>query len=89
MDAKLTGFAKKSYLKKTAIPTIQANPTPEQIQEGRSLKRERPSAAMRGDSKWQVQQKRDITPKSHPKRSSRALSKLTAQCCVFCSDSSA
>ena len=32
MDAKLTGFAKKTYMKKTAIPTIQANPTPEQIQ---------------------------------------------------------
>ena len=39
MDAKLTGFAKKAYLKKTAIPTIQANPTPGQIQEALSLKK--------------------------------------------------
>ena len=82
MDAKLTGFAKKAYLKKTAISTIQANPTPEQIQEALSLKRKRTSAATQGDSKWQVQQKGDITPKSHPNRSSRALSKLTAQRCV-------
>ena len=39
MDAKLTGFDKKAYLKKTAIPTIQANPTPGQIQEALSLKK--------------------------------------------------
>ncbi|CAH3143473.1 unnamed protein product, partial [Porites lobata] len=78
MGAKLAGFAKKAYLKKTAIPTIQANPTPEQIQEARSLKRKRPSAATRSDSKRQVQLKGDITPKSRPKKSSRALSKLTA-----------
>ena len=78
MGANLAGFAKKAYLKETAIPTIQANPTPEQIQQARSLKRKRPSAATRGDSKRQVQQKGDITPKSRPKRSSGALSKLTA-----------
>ena len=39
MDAKLTGFTNKAYLKKTAIPTIQANPTPGQIQEALSLKK--------------------------------------------------
>ena len=87
MDAKLTGFAKKAHLKKTAIPTIQANPTPGQNQEALSLKRKCTPAATQGDSKWQVQQKGDITPKSHPHRSSRALSKLTAQRCVSCLDS--
>ena len=67
IGAKLAGFAKKACLKKTAIPTTQANPTPEQIQKARSLKRKRPSVATRGDSKRQVQQKGDITPKSRPK----------------------
>ena len=57
MDAKLTGFAKKAYLKKMAIPTIQANPIPGQIQEALSLKRKRTSAAMQGDSKWQVKKR--------------------------------
>ena len=72
LGIKLAGFSSRPSLKKTAVPTIHANPTPEQISEARRLKRKLPSVSTPVETGQSVEQY--ITPK----RKSRALSKLVA-----------
>lgn len=75
MGAKLAGFVSKLLLKKTAVPTIQVNPTPEQLEDARRLKRKLPPMETKLDEKNKPD---DLQTYKTPKRPSRALSKLTA-----------
>ena len=72
LGAKIAGFSSKLVLKNTAVPTIQVNPTPEQLHEARLLKRKRPS------STGEENKSEEFEGYATPKRTSRALSKLTA-----------
>ena len=75
LGAKLAGFSSKLVLKKTAVPSIQPTPTPEQLSTARRVKRKLPLSEEKPDGK-----EKDPKQQSYatPKRSSRALSKLTA-----------
>ena len=75
MGAKLAGFASKLLLKKTAVPTIQVNPTPEQLEDARRLKRKLSHLETKQVEKSKPD---DLPTYKTPKRRSRALSKLTA-----------
>ena len=48
--AKLAGFSSKLVLKKTAVPSIQATPTPEQLNTARRVKRKLPSSKEQANS---------------------------------------
>ena len=75
--AKVAGFSSKLVLKKSAVPSIQASPIPEQINEARRIKRKLSLSNEKlrvEDSSSVVTQETNTTPK----RQSRALSKLTA-----------
>ena len=75
--AKIAGFSSKLVLKKSAVPSIQASATPEQVNEARRIKRKLPLSNEQQrveDSNSVVTQETYTTPK----RQSRALSKLTA-----------
>jgi len=41
LGAKLAGYSTKLVLKTTAVPTIQVNPTPEQLEAARGLAKKR------------------------------------------------
>lgn len=71
--AKLAGFSSKLVLRKEAIPSIQAAPTPEQLDAARRVKRKLPSSDERSELGTET-----IDEYTTPKRPSRALSKLTA-----------
>ena len=75
LGAKLAGFSSKLVLKKTAVPSIQPTPTPEQLSTARRVKRKLPLSEEKPDGK-----EKDPKQQSYatPKRSIRALSKLTA-----------
>ena len=75
LGSKIAGFSSKVVLKSTAVPTIQANPTPEQLHDARLLKRKRPSSA---SNPAEENKSGELEEYTTPKRSSRALSKLTA-----------
>lgn len=75
--AKLAGYASKLILKKTAVPSIQAAPTPEQVNTARRLKRKLPPTEEKPNSKGKDPND-ELQSYKTPKRSSRALSKLTA-----------
>ena len=51
MGAKLAGFVSKLPLKKTAVPAIQVNPTPEQLEDARRLNRKLPPMETKLDEK--------------------------------------
>ena len=76
--AKVAGFSSKLVLKKSAVPSIQASPTPEQINEARRIKRK----LSLSNEKLRVEDSSSVvtqeTYKTTPKRQNRALSKLTA-----------
>ena len=75
--AKIAGFSSKLVLKKSAVPSIQASATPEQVNEARRIKRKLPlynEQRRVEDSNSVVTQETYTTPK----RQSQALSKLTA-----------
>lgn len=73
--AKIAGFSSKLVLKKSAVPSIQASPTPEQVSEARRIKRKFPLSDEKSSKEdSSVPQETYATPK----RQSRALSKLTA-----------
>ena len=75
--AKIAGFSSKLVLKKSAIPSNHASPTPKQVNEVRGRKRKLPLAnkQLRGEDLSSVVTQETYTT---PKRQSRALSKLTA-----------
>ena len=75
--AKVAGFSSKLVLKKSAVPSIQASPTPEQINEARRIKRK----LSLSNEKLRVEDSSSVVTQgtyTTPKRQSRALSKLTA-----------
>ena len=75
--AKVAGFSSKLVLKKPAVPSIQASPTPEQINEARRIKRK----LSLSNEKLRVEDSSSVVTQetyTTPKRQSRALSKLTA-----------
>ena len=76
--AKVAGFSsKRLVLKKSAVPSIQASPTPEQINEARRIKRK----LSLSNEKLRVEDSSSVVTQetyTTPKRQSRALSKLTA-----------
>ena len=74
---KIAGFSSKLVLKKSAVPSIHASPTPEQVNEARRRNRKLPLSNKQSrveDLSSVVTQETYTTPK----RQSRALSKLTA-----------
>ena len=72
---KKAGFSSKLVLKKSAVPSIQASPTPEQVSEARRIKRKFPLSDEKSSKEdSSVPQETYATPK----RQSRALSKITA-----------
>ena len=73
--AKLAGFSSKLVLKKTAVPSIQPTPTPEQLSTARRVKRKLPLSEEKPNGKEKDPEQQWYTT---PKRKSRALSKLTA-----------
>ena len=75
--AKIAGFSSKLVLKKPAIPSNHASPTPKQVNEARRRKRNLPlsNKQLRGEELSSVLTQETYTT---PKRQSRALSKLTA-----------
>ncbi|KAK2551142.1 hypothetical protein P5673_028070 [Acropora cervicornis] len=75
--AKIAGFSSKLVLRKSAIPSNHASPTPKQVNEARRRKRKLPLAnkQLRGEDLSSVVTQETYTT---PKRQSRALSKLTA-----------
>lgn len=75
--AKLAGFSSKLILKKTAVPSIQATPTPEQVNTARRVKRKLSSSGEKANSKG-TDSNDGQQWYTTPKRRSRALSKLTA-----------
>ena len=75
LDAKLAGFSTKLVSKSSAVPTIQITPTPEQLDAARSLKRKHPDQRPKHDKGSKAY---SIGTFMTPKRSSRAVSKLTA-----------
>ena len=75
--AKVAGFSSNLVLKKSAVPSIQASPTPEQINEARRIKRK----LSLSNEKLRVEDSSSVVTQetyTTPKRQSRALSKLTA-----------
>ena len=75
--AKIAGFSSKLVLKKPAVPSNHASPTPKQVNEARRRKRKLPlsNKQLRGEELSSVLTQETYTT---PKRQSRALSKLTA-----------
>ena len=75
--AKIAGFSSKLVLKKFAVPSIHASPTPEQVNEARRRKRKLPlpNKQLRSEDLSSVVTQETYTT---AKRQSRALSKLTA-----------
>ena len=77
LGAKLAGYSYRLNVKKTAIPSIQVTPTPQQLSAARRLKNKRklPQSAAKPDAGSADYLQPAYTT---PKRTSRALSKLTA-----------
>ena len=77
LAAKIAGFSSKLVLKKPAVPSNHASPTPKQVNEARRRKRKLPlsNKQLRGEELSSVLTQETYTT---PKRQSRALSKLTA-----------
>ena len=73
--AKLAGFSSKLVLRKSAVPSIQPAPTPEQLGTVRRVKRKLPLSEEKPNSEEKDPEKQSYTT---PKKKSRALSKLTA-----------
>ena len=75
--AKIAAFSSKLILKKAAVPSNHASPTPKQVNEARRRKRKLPlsNKQLRGEELSSVLTQETYTT---PKRQSRALSKLTA-----------
>ena len=76
LGAYKAGYKKRLDIKKTAIPSIQVSPTPEQLNAARNLKRKLPLSASKPDKGNKAAE--DLDSYSTPKRTSRATSKLTA-----------
>ena len=78
MGAKLAFSTTAAEENLTAVPTIQVNPTPEQLEDARRLKRKLPPPPPMETKLDEKNKPDDLQTYKTPKRRSRALSKSTA-----------